>query len=110
MKKKSCGLFIFLVIFMLAGCQIQKDDYFTENGYFRVECINASQNSTTYNLQQNDSYYYIASNGLVYCYDYEDKKNELTYVTEKAIIEGKINGRVSLYIPIFLQSDIKLIE
>ena len=56
MKKKSCGLFIFLVIFMLAGCQIQKDDYFTENGYFRVECINASQNSTTYNLPQNDSY------------------------------------------------------
>ena len=77
MKKKSCGLFIFLVIFMLAGCQIQKDDYFTENGYFRVECINASQNSTTYNLQQNDSYYYIASNGLVYCYDYEEQKNEL---------------------------------
>ena len=57
MKKKSCGLFIFLVIFMLAGCQIQKDDYFTENGYFRVECINASQNSTTYNLQQNDILY-----------------------------------------------------
>ena len=85
MKKKSCGLFIFLVIFMLAGCQIQKDDYFTDNGCFQVECINSSENNG-YSEIQDLNYYYLSGNKGMNRYKIDTQERELISKTENAAI------------------------
>ena len=61
MKQKYSVLLTLFLMAMLAGCHIQKDDYFTDNGWFQVECINSSENNG-YSEIQDLNYYYLSGN------------------------------------------------
>lgn len=85
MKQKYSVLLTLFLMAMLAGCHIQKDDYFTDNGCFQVECINSSENNG-YSEIQDLNYYYLSGNKGMNRYKIDTQERELISKTENAAI------------------------
>ena len=85
MKQKYSVLLTLFLMAMLAGCHIQKDDYFTDNGWFQVECINSNENNG-YSEIQDLNYYYLSESYDVNCYKIDTQEREFICITENAAI------------------------
>ena len=81
--KKYRRLLLLVVVLILAGCHIQKDDYFTDNGWFQVECINSNENNG-YSEIQDLNYYYLSESYDVNCYKIDTQEIEFICITENA--------------------------
>lgn len=77
-------LLLLVVVLILTGCQT-KDDYFTDNGCFQVECINSSENNG-YSEIQDLNYYYLSGSKGMNRYKIDTQERELISKIENAAI------------------------
>lgn len=77
-------LLLLVVVLILTGCQT-RDDYFTDNGCFQVECINTNENNQ-YSEMKNMNYYYLSENAAVYQYRLDTQEKELLDITDNDVI------------------------
>ena len=83
MKQKYSVLVIFFLLLMLTGCQMNKDNYFTEDGNFKVRCINSRQRDRNSQLENKD-YFYKSADGVVYQYKLDTQEKKILYTTENS--------------------------
>ena len=62
---------------------MNKDNYFTEDGNFKVRCINSRQRDRNSQLENKD-YFYKSADGVVYQYKLDTQEKKILYTTENS--------------------------